>query len=70
MNAAGRPGGAVYKITCTLCGQSWQQSEARSGESVQCLFCGSRGRLQVGPRCPDGAAHIEARLECSDRPWY
>jgi hypothetical protein len=51
----------TYTVTCTRCGQSWQQGSAEPGRPAQCLFCGHPGRLAVGPRC-EGAAHVEVRL--------
>jgi hypothetical protein len=51
----------TYTVTCTLCGQSWQQGSAEPGHPAQCLFCGHLGRLSVGPRSEE-TAHVEARL--------
>lgn len=55
----------IYSITCGLCGQIWQQTTASEGQVAECLFCGSRGRLCMGPLPPEfeGVPHVEVRLD-------
>lgn len=59
-------GERVYRVTCGLCGQNWLQNSAADDQAVQCMFCGSVGRLRVGglPPILTGASHVEVRLEC------
>lgn len=54
----------VVVVTCELCGQSWQRRDASPEQPVECVFCGARGRLKLGPLQRDsaGTLHAEARL--------
>jgi len=54
----------IVVVTCEVCGQSWQRRNATPEQAVECVFCGSRGRLQLGPVQSDrtGTLHAEARL--------
>lgn len=68
-----RPNAAlIYGITCALCGQRWQQRAARPNEALQCPFCGTLGRLKLGPLPPEPKpdAHVEAWLDSGRREWY
>ena len=38
----------VYVVTCGLCGQSWQRMALNEGDALDCIFCGTRGRLALG----------------------
>ncbi len=60
-------GTVVFVVTCEFCGQSWQRKIATSGQVLECLFCGSQGRLRVGATLSDwhGVQHVEAWLQCA-----
>lgn len=58
----------VYAITCSLCGQSWQQKTARAGAPAQCLFCGTFGQLRGGPASPESSGPQQVWLESSREP--
>jgi uncharacterized Zn finger protein len=63
-------GSVIIQVTCELCGQSWQRKEATSEQFVECIFCGSVGRLALGPVPPerDRARHVMAWLRCDRWP--
>lgn len=57
--------GVIYVVTCGHCGQTWQVTSAVDGQTVECLFCGQRGRLSLGAlpdTVPGGPPRVEARL--------
>ncbi|HEV8308285.1 MAG TPA: hypothetical protein VGW35_11505 [Methylomirabilota bacterium] len=56
----------IVVVTCELCGQSWQRRTVSPEQVLECIFCGSRGRLSIGPVQADlnGVQHAEARLRC------
>lgn len=56
----------IVVVTCELCGQSWQRRTLPVDQAVECIFCGCRGRLRVGPVQADrnGTQHAEAWLHC------
>lgn len=61
-----RPGvGTTYVVTCGLCGQTWQLTRASDREVYECLFCGIRGALHLGPRQTQAGEQqwVEAWLE-------
>ncbi len=60
-----RGAGTTYVVTCGLCGQTWQLGKASDHEIRECLFCGIRGALRLGPRQAEveGAQWVEAWLE-------
>lgn len=40
----------TYIVTCGFCGQTWRVGRASDREVRDCLFCGRRGALRLGPR--------------------
>lgn len=52
----------VYVVTCAQCGQNWQRTNVADGESLECIFCGLRGRLSVGALPSTGTLRAEAWL--------
>ncbi len=52
----------VYIITCGHCGQTWQRTSVIAGQTIECIFCGHRGRLSIGSS-PDGAPSVAPRVE-------
>jgi hypothetical protein len=61
----------IYEVTCEACGQRWQQTKALEGELSACLFCGSEGRLRLGPAPLDAGrtSHVEVVLEAGRQRW-
>lgn len=43
------PRGIVFVVTCGRCGQTWQGVRLLEGQTMECIFCGHRGRLCTGP---------------------
>lgn len=62
----------IYDVTCESCGQRWQQTSAREGDAAACLFCGSEGRLHLGPTPPETGtvARVEVSLGVGRQNWY
>lgn len=57
--------GIVYVVTCGQCGQTWQRTSANEGQTMECIFCGQRGRFSIGARpevAPPSAPRVEAWL--------
>jgi hypothetical protein len=54
--------GVVYVITCGHCGQTWRRSSLVEGQTMECIFCGRRGRLSLGA-IPNGAASRAPQVE-------
>lgn len=54
--------GAVYVITCGHCGQTWRRTSLGEGQTMECIFCGRRGRLSLGA-IPNGAASGAPQVE-------
>jgi hypothetical protein len=54
----------VVVVTCERCGHSWQRRTVAAEQVLDCIFCGSRGRLSLGPVQvdPNGTQHAEAWL--------
>lgn len=40
----------TYIVTCGVCGQTWEVRSASDREIRDCLYCGMRGALRLGPR--------------------
>jgi hypothetical protein len=40
---------SIYIVTCGTCGQTWQRTHARMGDASECVFCGARGWIRLGP---------------------
>lgn len=57
----------VVVVTCELCGQTWQRRTAGAEQTIECVFCGCRGQLRLGPAQPDGSGtlHVEGWLHPS-----
>jgi len=55
----------VYVVTCGTCGQTWQCTTARTGDASECVFCGARGWIRLGPSSTEDEARqrIQAWLE-------
>ncbi len=52
----------VCVVTCGQCGQTWHQTSAVEGQTMECIFCGQRGRLRIGAMpdaAPSGAGRVE-----------
>ncbi|MBI3454282.1 MAG: hypothetical protein HY002_00650 [Candidatus Rokubacteria bacterium] len=60
-------GTVVFVVTCEFCGQSWHRKVATSEQVIECVFCGSLGRLRLGLTLSDGhgVQHVEAWLRCA-----
>lgn len=60
-------GTVIVVVTCDLCGQSWHRGVAIAEQLMECVFCGSQGRLHLGPVQSDGngTQHVTAWLQCA-----
>ncbi len=63
-------GTVIVEVTCELCGQSWHRKGAKDEQLLECVFCGSLGRLRLGPMPSDddGLRHVMAWLRCEGPP--
>jgi DNA-directed RNA polymerase subunit RPC12/RpoP len=59
-------GTVIVVVTCELCGQAWQRRTVSAEQAIECIYCGYRGRLKLGPVQADlnGIQHAEAWLHC------
>ncbi|HEV8573809.1 MAG TPA: hypothetical protein VGR43_03785 [Dehalococcoidia bacterium] len=59
------PLGTVDIVTCGQCGQRWQRASGGEGRTIECIFCGRRGRLSIGADAdlaPSSPRRVEAWL--------
>ena len=52
----------IYVVTCEQCGQMWHRASVIEGQTMECVFCGHRGRLCIGA-LPAPAATSAQRVE-------
>jgi cytosine deaminase len=57
------PPNAIYNITCGLCGQTWQRTALDRRDTLDCIFCGSRGELALGILPPEQRVGEPVRIE-------
>lgn len=59
------PPATIYIVTCAQCRQTWQRASGAEGRTIECIFCGQRGRLSIGTNAdltPSSPRRVEAWL--------